>query len=45
MYIDAGLLDEPVSTVFDVSNDTPIILREGAISAADLENLTKSQAI
>lgn len=45
MYIDAGLLDEPVSTVLDVSDETPVILREGAITAAELETLGQSKAV
>ncbi len=36
LYLDAGFLDGPVSTVVDCSGDKAVILREGAISHEDI---------
>lgn len=45
LYIDVGVLDNPVSTVVDATGDTAVILREGAISGSDVAGLLKSQLI
>ena len=45
LYIDVGVLDNPISTVVDVSGDTPVILRQGAVSESDIQSLLKSQLI
>ena len=36
LYLDAGRLDGPVSTVVDCSGSKAVILREGAISREDI---------
>ncbi len=36
LYLDAGKLDGPVSTVVDCSGDKAVVLREGAISREDI---------
>ncbi|MBD3402051.1 threonylcarbamoyl-AMP synthase [candidate division GN15 bacterium] len=36
IYLDAGPLDRPVSTVVDGSGDRPVVLREGAIESEQI---------
>ena len=43
LYLDGGELTGPVSTVLDVSEDTPKVLRAGAITEAEIGVVLKSQ--
>jgi len=45
LYVDVGVLDNPVSTVVDVSGDTPKVLREAAIAENEILEVLKSQLI
>jgi len=45
LYIDIGVLDNPVSTVIDVSSDNAVIIRQGAIADRELFSLLDSQLI
>ncbi|UCG62837.1 MAG: threonylcarbamoyl-AMP synthase [Candidatus Zixiibacteriota bacterium] len=45
LYIDVGVLDNPVSTVVDVSSDNAAIIRQGAIPDQELFSLLDSQLI
>jgi len=43
LYLDAGVLNNPISTVVDCSEGKPRILRDGAIAAGDIRDaLTKA---
>lgn len=41
LYLDAGSLDNQVSTVVDCSNERLVVLREGAVSSADIKAAAK----
>jgi tRNA threonylcarbamoyl adenosine modification protein (Sua5/YciO/YrdC/YwlC family) len=43
LYLDAGQLDNPVSTVVDCSGDRPVILRTGAVSEADVMEAARQE--
>lgn len=45
LYVDSGVLDNPVSTVVDVSGDSPVVLRPGAITENAIEGVLKHQVI
>lgn len=45
LYVDVGVLDNPVSTVVDASKDSPIVLRTGAIAESEILALLDSQLI
>lgn len=45
MYVDVGVLDNPVSTVIDVSSDSPVVLRQGAVAESEIFSLLDSQLI
>lgn len=45
MYVDVGVLDNPVSTVVDVSSDSPLVLRQGAVAESEIFSLLDSQLI
>lgn len=45
MYVDVGVLDNPVSTVIDVSSDNPVVLRQGAVAESEIFSLLDSQLI
>ncbi|UCE23300.1 MAG: threonylcarbamoyl-AMP synthase [Candidatus Zixiibacteriota bacterium] len=45
LYVDVGVLDNPVSTVVDASEDNPVILRSGAIAESEILALLDSQLI
>lgn len=43
VYLDGGTIEGFASTVVDMSGDEPVIVREGAISAADVANALQSR--
>jgi len=45
LYLDVGVLDNPVSTVVDVSGDVPKVLREAAVAENEILEVLKSQLI
>lgn len=45
LYVDVGVLDNPVSTVVDVSGDSPVVLRSAAVSDSEIQDVLKSQLI
>lgn len=45
LYLDVGVLDNPVSTVVDVSGETPKVLRQAAIAEDEILEVLKSQLI
>lgn len=45
LYVDVGVLDNPVSTVIDVSSENPIVLRRGAVAESEIFSLLDSQLI
>lgn len=45
MYVDVGVLDNPISTVIDVSSDNPVVLRQGAVAESEIFSLLDSQLI
>ncbi len=45
LYVDAGVLDNPVSTVVDATEDNPVVLRKGAITESEILALLDSQLI
>jgi L-threonylcarbamoyladenylate synthase len=45
LYVDVGVLDNPVSTVVDVTESSPVVLRKGAIAESEIFSLLDSQLI
>ncbi|MCK4573226.1 MAG: threonylcarbamoyl-AMP synthase [candidate division Zixibacteria bacterium] len=45
LYLDGGRLSGPVSTVIDVTGESPVVLREGAVDRAEIGAILKNQLI